>query len=81
MKNWTIERMIAKAQQSEGLDEPGYYLQCLFNRGVKHYDISDGQFTGGFTVTRYIYEGMVYAFGYNSQDFLMDGVMYPVEFL
>ena len=80
MNNWTIERMIAKAQQSEGLDEPVYYLLCLQGRGVKPYCVNDGQFTGGFSTTKYAFQDMVYEFGYDNQGFLMDGIMYPVEF-
>jgi len=80
MKNFTIERLIAKTKQTERLDDAEYYLYQLSNLGVQVHYASDGQFTGGYYSEQYVYKDMVYEFECLN-DVLLSGHMYPVEFL
>jgi hypothetical protein len=79
MKNWTIERFMAKQRNTEALDDPEYYLYKLSNLCAISEE-SDGQFTGGYYTVTYIYDGMVYEFDW-WEDMLQEGRMFPVEFL
>ena len=81
MKNWTIERSIAKRWNTEALDDPEHYLKQLAELLVFPCYESDGQFTGGYYTVKYIYESMVYEFDYDDDNKLFDGSMYPEEFL
>lgn len=80
MKNWTIERFMAKGRDTETLDDPGYYLKQLAKLLVFPIYESDGQFTSGYSSDRYVYEGMVYEFDYYENK-LVSGTMYSEEYL
>lgn len=72
-----VRELIYKQGQTEQLDDPLYYLDRLWELGAFKFYESDGQFTGGYSTDRYIYDGMIYEFDFDPDDTIIRGCMYP----